>query len=58
MLGKIEGRRRIGAAEEDMVGLYHQSDGYQLEQTLGDSKGRGSLACYSSPWGRKELDMT
>ena len=27
------------------------------EQTLGDNKGQGSLAC-CSPWGCKELDMT
>ena len=27
------------------------------EQTLGDSEGQGSLACYG-PWGRKESDMT
>ena len=29
----------------------------EFEQTLGDSEGQGSLACYS-PWGYKELDMT
>ena len=29
----------------------------EFEQTLGDGKGQGSLACYSS-WGYKELDMT
>ena len=33
------------------------SNGYELEQTLGDSEEQGSLMCYS-PWGRKELDMT
>ena len=48
MLGKIEGRRRMGTAEDEMVGLYHQPNGHQLKQTLGDSQGRGSLACCSS----------
>ena len=48
MLGKIEGRRRMGAAEDEMVGLYHQPDRHQLEKTLGDSKGQGGLACCSS----------
>ena len=33
------------------------SNGYELEQTLGDSEEQGSLVCYS-PWGHKELDMT
>ena len=31
--------------------------GYEFEQTLGESGGQGSLACYS-PWGHKESDMT
>jgi len=30
---------------------------HELEQTLGDSKGQGSLACCSS-WVHKELDAT
>ena len=29
----------------------------EFEQTLGDSEGQGSLACYSR-WGHKELNMT
>ena len=32
-------------------------DGYEFEQTQGDSEGQGSQR-YCSPWGRKELDMT
>ena len=35
-----------------MVGL----NGHEFEQTLGDSKGQGSLVC-CSPWDHKELDM-
>ena len=31
-------------------------DSMDIEQTLGDSEGQGSLACCSL-WGRKELDM-
>ena len=34
-----------------------QFNGHEFVQTLGDSKGQGSLAC-CSPWGCKELDMT
>ena len=30
---------------------------YELEQTLGDNEGQGSLVC-CSPWGRKEQDTT
>ena len=40
-----------------MVGWHHQRNGHEFEQTPGDSKGQGSLVCYS-PWGREEFDMT
>ena len=56
MLGKTEGRRRRGWQDE-MVGWHHRLNGHECEQTLGDSEGQGSLACYS-PWGRKESDTT
>ena len=55
MLGKIEGRRRIG--RQRMVGWHHRLNGHMSEQTQGDSEGQGSLVC-CSPWGRKESDMT
>ena len=47
MLGKTEGHRRRGAAEDDMVGWYHRVSGHESEQTLGDSEGQGNLACCS-----------
>ena len=40
-----------------MVGWHHLVDGHELEQTLGDGEGQGSLVC-CSPWGRKESDAT
>ena len=40
-----------------MVRQHHQLNGYEFEQTLGDSKGQGSLV-YCSPWGCKESDTT
>ena len=40
-----------------MVGWHHRLDGHELEQTPGDGKGWGSLAC-SNSWGHKELDTT
>ena len=43
--------------EDEMVGWHHQFKGHEFEQTPGDSKGQGSLAC-SSPWGCKESDRT
>ena len=43
--------------EDEMVGWHHQFNGYEFEQTLRDSEGKGSLVCYS-PWGCKELDTT
>ena len=38
--------------EDEMIGWHHQLNGHEFEQTLGDSEGQRSLACYS-PWGRK-----
>ena len=32
-----------------MVGWHHRLKGHELEQTLGDSEGQGSLVC-CSPW--------
>ena len=43
--------------EDEMVGLYHQLNGHEFEQTLGDSEGQGILVC-CSPWGHKESDVT
>ena len=40
-----------------MVGWHHRFDRHEFEQSLEDSEGQRSLACYS-PWGRKESDTT
>ena len=42
---------------DKMIRQHHRLNGHEFEQTLGDSEGQGSLACYS-PQGHKELDMT
>ena len=57
MLGKIEGQRRRGMTEDEMVGGHHWHNGHEFEQVLGDDEGQGSLVC-CSPWGHKESDMT
>ena len=57
MLGKIEGRRRRGMTEDEMVGRHHQLNGHEFEQAPGVGDGQGSLVC-CSPWGRKESDTT
>ena len=49
MLGKIEGRRRRGATENEMVGWHHQHNGHEFQQALGVGDGQGGLAC-CSPW--------
>ena len=46
-----------GTTEDQMFGWHHQHNGYEFEQTLGDSKGQESLAC-CSPWGLKESNTT
>ena len=43
-----------GVVEDEMVGGHILLSEHEFEQTPGDSKGQGSLAC-CSPWGRKEL---
>ena len=50
-------REEKGTTEDEMVGWHHQLDGHEFEQTPGDGKGQGSLACCGS-WGCKEWDMT
>ena len=55
--GKDWGQEEKGAAEDEMVGWHHWLNGHDSEQTPGDSKGQGSLGCWS-PWDRKELDTT
>ena len=46
-----------GVTENEVVGWHHQLSGHEFEQTLGDSEGKGSLAC-CSPWSCKEWDTT
>ena len=43
--------------EDEIVGWHHQLNGHESAQALGVGDGHESLAC-SSPWGRKESDMT
>ena len=40
-----------------MVGWHHRLNGYESEQTPGNSEGQGSLV-YRSPWSHKESDTT
>ena len=54
---KDGGQKDKGTTEDEMVGWHHQFNGREFEQTLGDSEGQGSLACWS-PWGCNEADMT
>ena len=45
MLGKIEGRRRRGVTEEEMVGWHQQLDGHEFEQALRVGGGQEILVC-------------
>ena len=31
--------------EDEIVGWHHRVNGYEFEQTLGDSEGQGNLEC-------------
>ena len=59
MLGKIEGGRRRGTTEDELVGWHHRLDGQELEQPPGDREGPGSLAvvlqCLEPQKGRHDL---
>ena len=43
--------------EGEVVGWHPRLNQHELEQTLGDSEGQGSLVCCSS-WGHKESGTT
>ena len=43
--------------EDEIVGWHHGFNGYEFEQTQGDTEGQGSLLC-CGPYGHKELDTT
>ena len=49
--GKDWRQEEKGTTEDEMVRWHHWLNGHEFEQTLGDSKGQGSLVC-------KGLDMT
>ena len=57
MLGRTEGRTREARQRMTRLNSYHQLNGHEFEQILGNSDGQGSLAC-CNPWGCKESDMT
>ena len=48
--GKDGGQEEKGTTEDEMVGWYHQLNGHEFEQTLGDGERQGSPLC-CSPWG-------
>ena len=54
--GKIWQQEK-GATEDEIVGYYHQLNGHEFEENLGDIEGQERLACFC-PWGCKELDTT
>ena len=43
--------------EVEMVGWHPRLDGHEFEQALGVGDGQEGMVC-SSPWGRRESDMT
>ena len=55
--GKEWRQEEKGMTEDEMFGWHHRCDVHEFEQALGFGDGQWSLL-YSSPWGRKQLDMT
>ena len=43
MLGEIEGRRRKGPQEDEMIEWHHRLNGHEFEQAPGVGDGQGSL---------------
>ena len=56
MLGMIEGRKRRGATEDEMLRWHRQFKGHDFEQTPGVSGGQGSQAC-CSPCGHSQTRL-
>ena len=56
-VGKDWGQEEKEMTEDEMAGWHHQLNGHELEQTLGDSEGQGSLT-WCSTWDLKESDAT
>ena len=46
--GKDWGQEEKEVTKDNMVGGYHQLNGLEFEQTLGDNEGQGSLVCCPS----------
>ena len=46
-LMKIEGRKRRGRQDNEMVGWHYRLNAHEFEQTPGDSEGQGNPACCS-----------
>ena len=57
ILGKIEGKRRKGMTQDEMVGWHHRLNGEEFEQIPGAGDGQGGLAC-CIPWGHEESVTT
>ena len=55
--GKGWRQKEKRATVDEIIGLNHQLNGHEFEQTTGDSEGQGSLVCYN-PRGHKDLDTT
>ena len=55
MLGKIEGRRKKGTTEHEMVGWHHWLNGHEFDQA--PEVAEGSLAC-CRPCSHKEFNTT
>ena len=55
--GKDWRKEETGMAEDEMIGWHHWLNGYEFEQTPGDSEEQGSPVCCRS-WGFRESDTT
>ena len=49
-----KGQKEKGVTENEMTEWHHQLNGHEFEQSLGESEGPRSLACFSS-WSHKEM---
>ena len=43
--GKDRSQEEKGMTEDQMVGWYHQLDGYEFEKALGVGDGQGTVCC-------------
>ena len=55
---KDGGPEKKAVREDEMIGWHHWLSGHEFEQTPGDGKGQGSLACCTSQGCTEQAELS